>query len=499
MFARVLVANRGEIAVRVMRACREMGIEPIAIYSDADERALHTTVAARAVRVGGAPASDSYLSIDAVMAAARATGADAIHPGYGFLSENPEFAAACAEAGIVFIGPGPEAMTLLGSKINARALAERAGVPVIPGEAPGDQGDGALLAAATRIGFPVLLKPSAGGGGIGMKTVGRAEDLPEAAAQSRREAEAAFNDPTLYLERLIEQPRHVEFQIMADHHGGVVHVFERECSLQRRHQKVLEESPSVALTPALRQRMGDAAVRVVKAAGYANAGTVEFLVEGSGDTARFYFLEVNARLQVEHPVTELVAGVDLVRAQLIVASGGRLPWTQEQLSQRGHAIEVRVYAEDPARDYLPQAGRVALYREPVMPGVRVDAGITEGSEVTVHYDPLLAKLIAWAETREAARHKVKAALDAFPILGLHTNQPLLRRILDHPRFVRGDLDTHFLDQERESLTSAAPDHDRTHAIAHAVARVVAGTRDVQRGAAPAASADPWDLVAPFHG
>ena len=293
----------------------------------------------------------------------------------------------------------------MGSKINARALAERAGVPVIPGEAPADQGDAALQAAAARIGFPVLLKPSAGGGGIGMKVVTAAAGLPDAAAQARREAQAAFGDPTLYLERLIAEPRHVEFQIMADHHGGVVHVFERECSLQRRHQKVIEESPSVALTPGLRQRMGDAAVRVATAAGYTGAGTVEFLVEGAGDGARFYFLEVNARLQVEHPVTEMVAGVDLVRAQILVAAGEPLPWTQAQLGQRGHAIEARVYAEDPARGYLPQAGRVALYREPSMPGVRVDAGVTEGSDVSVHYDPLLAKLIAWGETREAARRR----------------------------------------------------------------------------------------------
>jgi acetyl/propionyl-CoA carboxylase alpha subunit len=497
MFPRVLVANRGEIAVRVIRACREMGIEPIAIYSDADERALHTSLAARAVRVGGAPAAESYLSIESVLAAARATRADAVHPGYGFLSENAAFATACASAGIVFIGPSPEAMRLVGSKINARALAERAGVPVIPGEAPADQGDPALQAAASRIGFPLLLKPSAGGGGIGMKVVTAAAGLPDAAAQSRREAQAAFGDPTLYLERLIAEPRHVEFQIMADHHGGVVHVFERECSLQRRHQKVIEESPSVALTPGLRQRMGDAAVRVAIAAGYTGAGTVEFLVEGTGDGARFYFLEVNARLQVEHPVTEMVAGVDLVRAQILVAAGEPLPWTQAQLSQRGHAIEARVYAEDPARGYLPQAGRLALYREPSMPGVRVDAGVAEGSEVPVDYDPLLAKLIAWGETREAARRRALAALNAFPILGLRTNQPLLRRILEHPRFAAGALDTHFLEREHDALTSPQSADDVTAAVAEAVARVT-GRGPAAHEASEPTAIDPWDRIAPFH-
>jgi acetyl/propionyl-CoA carboxylase alpha subunit len=498
MFSRVLVANRGEIAVRVIRACRELAIEPIAIYSDADERALHTSLAARAVRVGGAAPAESYLSIDAVLAAARDTKADAVHPGYGFLSENAEFAAACAGAGIVFIGPSPEAMTLVGSKINARSLAEGAGVPVIPGETPADQGDAALLAAAGRIGFPVLLKPSAGGGGIGMKIVDAAGELPGAAAQARREAQAAFGDPTLYLERLVQSPRHVEFQIMADHHGNVVHVFERECSLQRRHQKVVEESPSVALTPALRARMGESAVRVARAAGYTGAGTVEFLVEGAGDDARFYFLEVNARLQVEHPITEAVAGVDLVHAQLRVAAGEPLPWTQEQLAQRGHAIEVRLYAEDPGRGYLPQAGRLALYREPSMPGVRVDAGVTEGSDVTVHYDPLLAKLIAWGETRDVARRRALAALNGFPILGVRTNHSLLRRVLEHPRFARGDLDTHFLEREHEALTAPLAPDAPALSIARAVARA-AGRLSGPLDPSGPVTLDPWDRVAPFHG
>jgi acetyl-CoA carboxylase biotin carboxylase subunit len=498
VFSKILIANRGEIAVRVIRACREMGIESVAIYSEADARALHTTLADAAVHVGPAPAAESYLSIQAVLDAARASGAQAVHPGYGFLSENAEFAAACADAGITFIGPSPQAMALVGSKTTARDVAARAGVPVIPGEAPADQSDDALLAAAARVGFPVLLKPSEGGGGIGMKVVLTPDALPDAAAQARRESVAAFGDPTLYVERLIARARHVEFQILADHHGHAVHVFERECSIQRRHQKVVEETPSVALTPTLRARMGEAAVRIAHAAGYTGAGTVEFLVEGTGDSAAFYFLEVNARLQVEHPITEEVTGLDLVRAQIGIAAGQPLPWSQAEIGQRGHAIEVRIYAEDPAQGYLPQAGPVLLYREPSMPGVRVDSGVSQGSEVSVHYDPLLAKLIARGETRDAARRRALAALRSFPILGLRTNQALLLRILQHDRFVRGELDTHFLEQEHEALANT-PAAGRDLARAEAVARAAA---KIPRSDAPAASArgaDPWERVTAFRG
>ena len=484
--------------MRVIRACREMGIESVAIYSDADAHALHTTLATRAVRVGPAPAADSYLSIEAVLRAARDSQAQAVHPGYGFLSENADFAAACAVAGITFIGPSPQAMALVGSKTTARDVAARAGVPVIPGEAPTDQSDDALLAAATRVGFPVLLKPSEGGGGIGMKEVTTPDALVAAAAQARREATAAFGDPTLYVERLIARPRHVEFQILADHHGHAVHLFERECSLQRRHQKVVEETPSVALTPALRARMGEAAVRIAHAAGYTGAGTVEFLVDGAGDSASFYFLEVNARLQVEHPITEEVTGLDLVRAQISVAAGEPLPWSQAEIGQRGHAIEVRIYAEDPANGYLPQAGPVLLYREPSMPGVRVDSGISQGSDVSVHYDPLLAKLVARGETRDAARRRAIAALRAFPILGLRTNQALLLRILQHDRFVQGDLDTHFLEQEHEAL-AAPPAEGGNLTRARAVARVLAGSHRSVPGAASTRGADPWEKVTSFRG
>jgi acetyl-CoA carboxylase biotin carboxylase subunit len=478
MFSKILIANRGEIAVRVIRACREMSIESVAVYSDADAHALHTTLADHRVRIGPAAAAESYLSVEAIVGAARATGAQAVHPGYGFLSENPDLPSACTEAGITFIGPPADAINSMGSKIAARRLAQAAGVPVVPGETPADQTDAAIADAVRRIGFPVLLKPSEGGGGIGMKTVRDEASLASAIAQARREATAAFGDGTLYAERLVEKPRHIEFQVLADHHGHIVHLFERECSIQRRHQKVIEETPSTALTPAMRQRMGDAAVAVARAAGYRNAGTVEFLLDGTGDSARYYFLEMNTRLQVEHPVTEQVTGVDLVRAQIAVASGEPLPWRQDALSQRGHAIEARVYAEDPARNHLPQAGPLLLYREPSMPGIRVDAGVIEGSEVSVHYDPLLAKLIAWGETRDAARRRALAALRSYPVLGIRTNIALLIELLEHPRFVAGSIDTGFLDQEGDAIRA------RLSVGAPAIVEAVAAAARASRRAGP---------------
>ena len=491
-FNRILVANRGEIAVRVIRACREMGIESVAVYSDADAGALHATLADHAVRIGPPPATDSYLSIDAILDAARRTGVQAIHPGYGFLAENARFASACQEAGLVFIGPPPEAIEGMGSKIAARRLAQQAGVPIVAGETPADQSDQAVADAARRVGFPLLVKPSAGGGGIGMKTARDESTLAVAIAQARREALAAFGDGTLYIERLIQQPRHVEFQVLADHHGHVVHLFERECSIQRRHQKVIEESPSTALTPALRRRMGEAAVAVMRTAQYRNAGTVEFLLEGTGESARFYFLEVNTRLQVEHPVTEQVTGIDLVRAQIMIASGATLPWSQDAITQRGHAIEARIYAEDPLRHDLPQAGPLLLYREPSMPGIRIDAGVVEGSEVTVHYDPLLAKLVASGETRDAARRRALAALRGYPILGIRTNVPLLIDLLEHPRFISGAIDTGFLDTEgdgiRARLSTDPP--PEVAAIAAACRATVAPAALTGRGPATE-GADPW--------
>jgi len=488
-FKRILIANRGEIAVRVIRACRELGIESVAVYSDADAKSLHVALANHAVRIGPAPAAQSYLSIDAIISAAKESGADAIHPGYGFLSENQDFAAACGANGLTFIGPPADVIAAMGSKVKARELARKAGAPVVPGETPREQSDSAIADAARRVGFPVLLKPSEGGGGIGMKAARSEPELLTAIPQARREALAAFGDGTLYVERLIDRPRHVEFQILADAQGHVVHLFERECSIQRRHQKVIEETPSTALTPSLRARMGDAAVAVARAAGYRNAGTIEFLLEGKGEAASFYFLEMNTRLQVEHPITEQVVGVDLAAAQIRIAAGEPLPWTQKELSQRGHAIELRIYAEDPARGYLPQAGTLALYRAPAMPGVRIDSGFSEGDEVSVHYDPLIAKLIASGDTREAARQRAVAAVTSFPILGIRTNTGLLLELLNHPRFVAGAVDTGFLDAEADSLRV------RLLADAPPEARAVAAlVGDTTRPARPSVGNDPWSSL-----
>jgi 3-methylcrotonyl-CoA carboxylase alpha subunit len=452
---RLLVANRGEIALRIIRGCRTMGIETVAVYSDADAVAPHVRAADIAIRIGPAPAAESYLKIAAVIDAARVSGADAVHPGYGFLSERAAFADACISAGLIFVGPPAAAMERMGSKIGARAMMERAGVPVVPGRTPGDQTDLGIAAAATSIGFPVLIKASAGGGGKGMRSAGDASTLAEAIPAARREAQAAFGDGTLYVERLIERPRHVEIQIFADDHGNAVHLFERECSVQRRHQKIVEESPSPALTPTVRARMGEAAVAAARAAGYRNAGTIEFLLEGDGDAATFYFLEMNTRLQVEHPVTELVTGTDLVHAQLTVAMGRPLPWRQDDLEQRGHAIECRVYAEDPAGGFLPQAGTLRLYREPSGPGIRIDSGVEEGAEVPVQYDPMLAKLIAHGESRQLAIDRAAAALRAFPILGVRTNVPFLIKVVGHPAFREGRLHTGFVDEHLSSLLETA--------------------------------------------
>ena len=494
MFRRILIANRGEIAVRVIRACRELGIESIAVYSDADAHALHAVLADRAVRVGPAPPLQSYLSIQAILAAAKNTGAEAIHPGYGFLSENDEFAVACAAQGVVFIGPPAEVIARLGSKITARQVAAEAGIPVVPGETPADQSDLAIGEAAHRIGLPVLVKPSEGGGGIGMKAVHDETSLAGAIAQARREAMAAFGDGTLYLERLIERPRHVEIQVLLDDHGNAVHLFERECSLQRRHQKIVEETPSTALTAGLRARMGEAAVALARAAGYRNAGTVEFLVEGMGDAASFYFLEMNTRLQVEHPVTEQTTGLDIVRAQIAIAAGEPLAWSQNDIVQRGHAIETRVYAEDPSRGDLPQAGPLLLYREPAMPGIRVDSGVTEGDDISVHYDPMVAKLIASGETRESARQRAVAALRSFPVLGVRTNIPFLIALLEHPRFVRGDLDTAFVDAERNALLASIDEP-----IPAAAAAVAEHGSASPTPTQPKSAADPWITLKGWRG
>jgi acetyl/propionyl-CoA carboxylase alpha subunit len=489
LIKRLLIANRGEIALRVIRACRELGIESVAVFSDADAGAPHISAADRAVRLGPAPAAESYLAIGKIIDAARRTECDAVHPGYGFLSENPAFAAACEEAGIVFVGPPSPVIASMGSKIAARRLMAAAGVPVVPGETPQDQSDEGVLAAIDRVGLPVLIKASAGGGGKGMREV---HDRTQAAGllqAARREAASAFGDGTLYVERLLQHPHHIEVQIFADDHGHVVHLFERECSVQRRHQKVIEETPSplVAMTPALRTEITGAAIKAAAAASYRNAGTVEFLAEpaGGGRTS-FYFLEMNTRLQVEHAITEEVLGVDLVRAQLLVASGAPLPWTQDSLRQRGHAIEARIYAEDPSKGFLPQAGSILLYREPALPGLRIDSGVAEGVAVPVQYDSLIAKVIARAETREAATSRLIAGLRGFPILGIRTNLPFLIAILEHPQFRDGSIDTGFLDAEGGALAAVAD--PRTPPPA-AVRAAVAAYADAPARASH--GVDPW--------
>jgi 3-methylcrotonyl-CoA carboxylase alpha subunit len=442
MIRRLLVANRGEIAVRVARAAREMGIAPLGIYSEADAGAYHLHFMNDARCVGAAPAALSYLNAEAVIAAAKRLGADALHPGYGFLSESAAFAAAVRDAGITFVGPPHEAMQASGSKIEAKRRAAAAGVPTIAGYDGDDQTPQRLRAEAERLGFPVLIKASAGGGGRGMRLVCAAREFDEALSSARREASAAFGDDDVLLERYLENPRHIEFQILADAHGAFVHLGERECSIQRRHQKVVEEAPSVALTSPLRAEMGDAAVRVASSIGYVNAGTVEFMLDGSG----YYFLEMNARLQVEHPVTEAVYGIDLVQWQLRIAAGESLALRQEELSPRGWAIEMRLTAEDPASGMLPSSGRIARWDEPDGPGIRIDAGVRAGSDVGLDYDSMLAKVIVSAADRAAAISRMQRALDDFRIDGVRTNLPLLAWIARNEDFRAGAIDTGFLER-----------------------------------------------------
>ncbi len=443
MFKKILIANRGEIAVRVIRACREMGIPCVAVYSEADVQALHTYLADEAVLLGPPPPSESYLRMDRVLEAAQQTGCDAIHPGYGFLAENADFAEAVTAAGLAFIGPRPEAMRIMGSKTSSRQAMQAAGVPIIPGYQESNR-DADLLAAALDLGYPVLVKASAGGGGKGMRFVHRPEELPHALESARREAMNAFGDDRLYLEKAIQNPRHVEFQIVGDHHSNMVHLFERECSVQRRHQKIIEETPSPLLDDELRRRMGEAAVAAGRAVNYTNAGTVEFLVD---ENRAFYFMEMNTRLQVEHPITELVTGVDLVKLQIRVAAGEPLPFAQEDLRQRGHAMECRIYAEDPSNDFLPAIGKVLRLEEPMGPGVRVDSGITSGDEITRFYDPMIAKLIVWSGSRQDALDKMLEALRRYVVLGdVITNLPFLYDVVCHDIFRQGKATTLFVDR-----------------------------------------------------
>ncbi|RMF49119.1 MAG: acetyl-CoA carboxylase biotin carboxylase subunit [Anaerolineae bacterium] len=443
MFSKILIANRGEIAVRVIRACRELGVRTVAVYSQADSRALHVRMADEAVEIGPPPPAESYLRGERIIEAALRTGAQAVHPGYGFLAENAAFARAVETAGLTFIGPPPEAIEAMGDKAQARARMQAAGVPVVPGYQGADD-DASLLTAAQDIGYPLLVKAAAGGGGKGMRIAASPDELPTAIAAARREARHAFGDSRLLLERYIPDAHHIEFQVLADTHGNTLHLFERECSIQRRHQKIIEETPSPLLSAEVRQRMGMAAVQAARAVGYVNAGTVEFIFDARNDT--FYFLEMNTRLQVEHPITELVTGIDLVSWQLRIASGERLPFQQDDLTQRGHAIECRLYAEDPANDFLPAVGQLHQVVFPGAPGVRLDTGITPGDEVTLHYDPLIAKLIVYAEDRPAALRKALAALRESVLLGLTTNRDFLVEVLSHPAVQAGPVSTTWVER-----------------------------------------------------
>lgn len=450
MFDTVLVANRGEIAVRVIRTLRELGVRSVAVFSDADADARHVREADTAVRIGPAPASMSYLSADRLLEAARRTGAQAVHPGYGFLAENAGFAQACADAGLVFIGPPASAISLMGDKIRAKETVSAAGVPVVPGSTGSELTDGQLAEAAHGIGMPVLLKPSAGGGGKGMRLVHDEALLADEIAAARREARASFGDDTLLVERWIDRPRHIEIQVLADGHGNVVHLGERECSLQRRHQKIIEEAPSVLLDEETRAAMGEAAVRAARSCGYVGAGTVEFIVPGS-DPAAYCFMEMNTRLQVEHPVTELITGLDLVEWQLRVAAGERLPYGQDDITLTGHAVEARICAEDPARGFLPSGGAVLALHEPQGGGVRTDSGLAVGAEVGSLYDPMLSKVIAYGPDRATALRRLRAALADTVVLGVPTNAGFLRRLLGHPAVVAGELDTGLVEREVDAL------------------------------------------------
>ncbi|HEX4309505.1 MAG TPA: acetyl-CoA carboxylase biotin carboxylase subunit [Acidobacteriaceae bacterium] len=496
MFRKVLIANRGEIALRILRACRELGIPTVAVYSDADRAAPHVLEADEAYRLGPAPAPESYLRGDLILEIAARVGADAIHPGYGFLSENADFAQMCESSGIKFIGPPSSAMRILGSKTNARQAADEAGMPRTPGCVHGLASPEEAADVAAGVGYPVMLKAAAGGGGKGMRAVSRPEELPAAFASASSEAERAFGSGEVYLEKLIERPRHIEIQLLADEHGHCVSLGERECSVQRRHQKVIEEAPSAVVDPDLRRRMGGAAVRLALSAGYTNAGTIEFLLD---DEKNFYFLEMNTRLQVEHPVTELVTGYDLVHLQIRIAQGEPLPFEQKDVQLRGHAIECRIYAEDPANGFMPSPGRISRLLQPGGPGIREDSGIYEGWIVPVDYDPMLSKLIAYAPTREIAIARMLRALDEYVIGGIRTNLALFRRILSDPGFRAARIDTGYLDRFlADAPLPLADSVDGSSAIpAVAAAALFEATKTIANGSAlrDGASANAWKTVA----
>jgi acetyl-CoA carboxylase, biotin carboxylase subunit len=461
MFKKILIANRGEIAVRVIRACHELGIAAATVFSEVDRSALHVQRADEAYPIGPASAADSYLNIERILDVAKKSGADAIHPGYGFLSENPSFARACQQAGVKFIGPPASAMEAMGSKTRARQNMEKAGVPFVPGTATGLRSAAEAEQVATSLGFPVMLKAAAGGGGKGMRLIDNAADLPSAFEAARSEASRAFGDDEVYLEKAIVNPRHIEMQVLADEHGNTAYLGERDCSIQRRHQKVVEEAPSPVVGPEMRRHMGEIAVRAAQAVGYTNAGTIEFLADEQGD---FYFLEMNTRLQVEHPVTELVTGLDLVQLQIRIAAGEQLPFRQQDVQLRGHAIECRVYAEDPENNYFPSPGRITSLTEPSGPGIRLDSGIYTGWNVPMEYDPLLAKLIGYGESRQQAVGRLRRALDEYYVGGIKTNLPLFRHVLQDQDFLAGKANIGFLSRLASRPHHASPGRDEEIAV-----------------------------------
>ncbi|MGQ0647154.1 MAG: acetyl-CoA carboxylase biotin carboxylase subunit [Gemmatimonadaceae bacterium] len=489
MFSKLLIANRGEIALRVIRACRELGVRTVAVYSDADAQAPHVRAGDEAVHIGPAPSSESYLKGDRIIEVAQATGAAAIHPGYGFLSERERFSRAVRDAGLAFVGPPPEAIAAMGSKTAARQLAITAGVPVVPGTTEGLADADEAGAAAERFGYPVLLKAAAGGGGKGMRIVRHPRDLAASLDAARREARNAFGDDAVYVEKYIEGPRHVEIQILADQHGTVLSLGERECSVQRRHQKMIEEAPSIAVSPELRQQMGDTAVAVARAAGYVNAGTCEFLLDRDGS---FYFLEMNTRLQVEHPVTELVTGLDIVQWQIRIAAGEPLPFPAN-MTPRGWAIECRITSEDPANGFLPSTGRIDFLQVPTGPGVRWDGGVETGSVVSLHYDPMLAKLIVWGANREQAIARMHRALTELTLVGIETSREFHLRVMEDVDFRRGDIEIQWLERRLASLVNVPAPPEQTRVAAIAAALIAERDRGRSR---PTIGAMPPDLVGP---
>jgi len=493
MFRRILIANRGEIAVRVMRACRELGVESVAVYSEADRAALHVREADYAVAVGPAPAAQSYLNTERIIEAARHTGAQAVHPGYGFCSENAGFARAVEAAGLTFIGPPADAIEKMGDKVEARKLMAAAGVPIVPGSPGTLEDESEVRAVAKKIGFPIMLKAAAGGGGKGMRLVHDEKDLGSAVRTVASEAKASFGDGRFYVEKFLDRPRHIEVQVFADGEGNVVHVFERECSIQRRNQKVVEESPSPFITSQMRSAMGEVAVKAARAVNYVSAGTIEFLADAERN---FYFLEMNTRIQVEHPVTELVTGVDLVKAQIEVAAGASLPFKQSDLRQNGWAIESRIYAEDPAAGFVPAPGWIDSIRFPDGPGVRIDAGVYAGAEVSVFYDPMIAKLAVWGRDRDEAIRRMRRALSEFSITGeLTTNLEFHRWLMNHPRFLAGDFDTNFIAQEYHPERGTADgDNARTAAILAAAVMAVRDNGQAGLAAPVRAGASAWKMI-----